>query len=204
MARRRDKVFGIGFHKTGTSSLKRALRHLGYRVTGPNGNHDADIAGKFQSLAADLSRRYDAFQDNPWPLVFREMDAMWPEARFVLTVRESDGWLKSQLRHFGTDTTPMRELIYGAARGSPVGNEAHYVAVMEAHNAAVRAHFADRPGKLLEMRIAEGDGWDPLCAFLGAAVPDIPFPHANEALTQEGRGSSGLGRLLRGFGRRSG
>ncbi len=27
------KVFGIGFQKTGTSSLKRALRQLGYRVS---------------------------------------------------------------------------------------------------------------------------------------------------------------------------
>ncbi len=29
---RRPKVFGIGFHKTGTTSLGRALRALGYRV----------------------------------------------------------------------------------------------------------------------------------------------------------------------------
>ncbi len=25
-----------------------------------------------------------------------------------------------------------------------------------------------------------GDGWEPLCAFLGKDVPDVPFPRANE------------------------
>jgi hypothetical protein len=25
------------------------------------------------------------------------------------------------------------------------------------------------------------DGWKPLCRFLGVPVPDVPFPHLNEA-----------------------
>ncbi len=33
----KTKVFCIGFHKTGTSSLAVALKTFGYRVTGPNG-----------------------------------------------------------------------------------------------------------------------------------------------------------------------
>src|SRR5215472_9937783 len=32
----KTKVFGIGFHKTATTSLAKALSYLGYRVTGPN------------------------------------------------------------------------------------------------------------------------------------------------------------------------
>jgi len=31
--------------------------------------------------------------------------------------------------------------------------------------------------RLLEWSVDEG--WDPLCKFLGKAVPDKPFPHAN-------------------------
>ncbi|TCM82643.1 sulfotransferase family protein [Rhodovulum steppense] len=194
MRRRRDKVFGIGFHKTATSSLKRALRQLGYRVTGPNHNHDQDIAWTFLDHARALSTRYDAFQDNPWPLVFREMDDMWPEAKFILTVRDPEGWIASQLRYFGEESTPMRELIYGPGRGSPLGNEAHYIATMQRHEAAVRAHFADRPGKLLVLDIVGGAGWDPLCAFLGVPVPRHTFPHANKAAS---RGDGWLVRLKR-------
>lgn len=33
--------------------------------------------------------------------------------------------------------------------------------------------------KLLEMRL--GDGWQPLCEFLGVPVPDQPFPRANDS-----------------------
>jgi hypothetical protein len=40
----RSKVFGIGFHKTGTSSLGRALSMLGYRVADVQGVWDQDIA----------------------------------------------------------------------------------------------------------------------------------------------------------------
>ena len=59
------KVFCIGFHKTGTTSLAVALRQLGYRVTGHNGVSDADIAEKVYEMAYGLVEQYDAFQDNP-------------------------------------------------------------------------------------------------------------------------------------------
>jgi hypothetical protein len=32
--------------------------------------------------------------------------------------------------------------------------------------------------KLLVFRVEEG--WEPLCAFLGVPVPDVPFPHVND------------------------
>jgi hypothetical protein len=47
--------------------------------------------------------------------------------------------------------------------------------VFDEHNAAViRSVPAER---LLVYR--PGDGWEPLCAFLGVAVPDEPYPHVN-------------------------
>lgn len=175
------KVFVVGFHKTGTSSLEAALRQLGYRVTGPNRVRNRHIARTYRQVTARLSQRYDAFQDNPWPLVYREMDAMWPGAKFILTTRDHDAWIRSALRQFAHRSTPMRELIYGPGKGSPQGNEAHYVAVLQAHEAAVRAYFADRERDFLEMDITRGDGWDKLCRFLDRPVPDQPFPRVNSA-----------------------
>ena len=173
------KVFGIGFHKTGTKSLAKALRVLGFTVTGPNNFKDRDIAETYHSLTRELSKQFDAFQDNPWPLVYREMDLQWPEAKFILTVREARAWYESQLSHFQGGTTPMRELVYGAGLGDPRGNEAHHLRRLEMHNMAVRTYFQDRPGKLLEMDITQGDGWDKLCAFLDRPVPDRAFPQRN-------------------------
>ncbi|WP_299684393.1 sulfotransferase family protein [uncultured Tateyamaria sp.] len=174
------KVFGIGFHKTGTTSLAVAFKALGMSVTGPNNTDDRDIADTYVTLAQDLSKEYDSFQDNPWPLVYREMDEMWPDAKFILTTRDADRWVKSQVSHFGARSTPMRELIYGKGRGMPFGNEEHYKATMLAHNDAVRAYFAGREGKLLEIDITKGHGWDVICPFLGIDIPEVEFPHRND------------------------
>lgn len=51
------------------------------------------------------------------------------------------------------------------------------VAGHERHLHAVREYFRNRPGDLLVMRIAEGEGWERLCPFLGVPTPEVPFPH---------------------------
>ncbi len=198
---RKPLVFGIGFHKTGTSSLGKALGMLGYRVRGVTGNKDPDIADKLHELAwSTIDRgRYDAFQDNPWPILFREIDRRYPGSKFVLTVREPERWIASQVRHFGTETTPMRELIYGPGRGCPLGNESVYRARYERHNAEVREYFAGRPDDFVEMRLERGDGWGKLCRLLEVDTPCAPYPHANAAADREAgdRGLSGVYKRLR-------
>lgn len=175
----KQKVFCIGFHKTGTTSLEAALEVLGYRVTGPNGTRDPDIAEKVYDLADELVAKYDAFQDNPWPVIFKEMDRKYPGSKFILTMRRPDAWINSQVRDFGLTETPMRKWIYGV--GCPEGNEEVYVRRYERHNREVLAHFHERPDDLLVLDLPRGDGWPELCGFLGVAVPDRPFPHKNKA-----------------------
>ncbi len=177
------KVFGIGFHKTATTSLATALRLLGYRVTGPNGVRDPDIARTARPLAFRLAERFDAFQDNPWPILYRELDQRYPGSRFVLTVRPSEEWIRSVVHHFGAETTPMRRWIYGA--GAPLGNETAFLARYERHNREVQEHFRDRPADLLVLRITAGEGWERLCPFLGDPVPEAPFPHVNAAAARD-------------------
>jgi hypothetical protein len=172
------KVFGIGFHKTGTTSLASALSELGYRVTGPNGTRHPDIADKVLDMARELSREYDAFQDNPWPLLYREMDELHPGSQFILTVRPADKWIRSITSFFGSNGTPMRQWIYGAA--SPIGNEEAYLARYNRHNVEVREYFRGRPGDFLELDFAAGDGWEKLCGFLGKPVPQARFPHRHK------------------------
>jgi hypothetical protein len=169
------KVFCVGFHRTGTSSLRAALEHLGYRVCGSVATEEQDIARRVREIAFGLVDRYDAFEDNPWPLLYRELDERCPGSRFILTIRPADAWIRSVTRFFGAKTTPMREWIYGA--GSPLGNEPRYRERFERHNADVLEHFRHRPGDLLVLRITEGEGWSELCGFLGHEVPREPFPH---------------------------
>jgi hypothetical protein len=177
----RPKVFCIGFHKTGTTTLEVALRRLGYRVTGSFGTKDPDIAGKVHELAYALVERFDAFEDNPWPILYQQLDQRFPGSKFILTRRPADAWIRSQVKDFASAETPMRRWIYGENAGCPEGNEATYVERYERHNREVLEYFADRPDDLLVMDIPADARWDHLCAFLDAAVPDEPFPHANKA-----------------------
>lgn len=189
----RPRVFCIGFHKTGTKSLAAALRHLGWRVTGMRAGSDPDIANNALSRALALAESFDAFQDNPWPLLYPEMDARFPGSRFILTTRAPDEWIASVVRHFGREESSMRRWLYGDDAGAPVGNEARYLARHARHVDEVRAYFRDRPHDLLEFDATAGDGWEPLCAFLGVPVPDVPFPHANRAERREARHGAAVG-----------
>ena len=78
-------------------------------------------------------------------MVYRQMDAMYPGSRFILTVRDADEWLSSMVRHFGWDESPMRKFIYGAGAGGPIGHEALYKERIRRHNGEVVEYFKDRP-----------------------------------------------------------
>ena len=175
------KVFCVGFHKTGTTSLELALSKLGYRVTGCFGTRDPEIASKVHEMAYSLAESYDAFEDNPWPILYKELDQRFPGSKFVLTRRPADAWIRSQVKDFARTETPMRRWIYGEGAGCPKGNEDTYIARYERHNQEVLEYFSGRPDDLLVFDLPKGHGWEQLCPFLGHAVPDESFPHANKA-----------------------
>lgn len=172
------KVMCVGFQRTGTTSLGGALELLGLRVCGAVGTWMPDIARNASCLAVRLTPDYDAFEDNPWPLLFRELDVEWPDARFVLTLRSSSAWLVSMRRYFTGPPAPMEEWLYGAG-GVPATDDRRLLDVYARHNEAVIAHFSDRVGKLLVLDIDHGLCWEPLCQFLGMPQPDVPFPRLN-------------------------
>ena len=151
-----------------------ALSHLGYRVTGPNGVRDPDIEKNAMSMAYDLVDEFDAFQDNPWPILYKELDAKFPGSKFILTLRSPESWIKSQVEYFGEEETPMRKWIYGV--GCPRGNEDIYVERYKRHYAEVQKYFENRPHDLLLLDLAKGDGWKKLCGFLGEEIPVTSFP----------------------------
>jgi hypothetical protein len=172
-----SKIICVGFHKTGTTSLGRALETLGYSVIGPRTSLASACSRGELDRVLPILDDFDACQDNPWPLLFRELDQRYPGSRFILTLRSSEQWIVSARRFFRERKTGMRKWIYGQA--SIDGNEAIYIERMERHNREVRAWFADRPQDLLELRLTQGDGWEKLCPFLGQALPGQPFPHLN-------------------------
>lgn len=178
-----NKVFVIGFHKTGTTSMDQALRRLGFAVTGPTKVTDArfvrGLSQKNFTRLFRIIRHYDCFQDNPYPVLYKELDRNFPNSLFILTVRDVHSWYESNLKFFGSATTPMREWIY-TGHGSPAGNENIYKNTYLQHYQEVREYFKNKQDQLLEIAI-DDFAWKPICDFLGISnIPNEPFPHANK------------------------
>ena len=171
------KVVGIGFGKTGTSTLAACLRILGNRhMTWDKAFYDAYARGDQKAIDAALDA-YDSFDDWPWPALYPHVDARHPGSRFVLTLRKDvDTFVRSLQTHTErrADKTRMWH-AYGMMPGRFDADVARR-RYLE-HTEAVRAYFKDRPNDLLEVCWEDGEGWERLCAFLGREVPATPFPH---------------------------
>lgn len=194
------KVFCIGFQKTGTSSVRDALQKLGYSVAGVFGRDIplADLKRTFVARGLEIAREFDAVEDMPWPLMFRELDATFPGSKFILTVRDTDRWYRSISGHFGANPYHLQQLTYGDDAPAPIGHEVRYREVYEAHNQSVREYFSDRSEDLLEMNLESGDGWEELGRFLKRSdVPSGPFVHTNSRRQRKSLANRIRGKLIR-------
>ncbi|MGI5282090.1 sulfotransferase family protein [Nonomuraea polychroma] len=149
---------------------------------------------------------YQATQDWPASHYWRELADAYPEAKIVLTVRDPHKWypsirmlLSDENRLDASEELPevARQVFASMERMRPAldqfgrslfGPDWHFggdmvdeetaVAAFERHTAAVKESVA--ADRLLVFDVREG--WEPLCDFLGVAVPaGEPFPHLNDA-----------------------
>jgi fructose-1,6-bisphosphatase/inositol monophosphatase family enzyme len=177
-----SKIFGIGLSKTGTSSLAQALQRLGYRTKDCMGALRY-ARGNLSSIDMDTVLAHDALTDTPIPSFYRELDARFPGSKFILTVRDRAGWLQSCRKQFNEKSAATRSeahrRLFEDLYGTDVFDEARFADGYDRFVAGVHEHFRDRPGDLLVLDVAAGEGWDKLCPFLRRPVPDLPFPKAN-------------------------
>ena len=200
----KQKVFCIGFQKTGTTSLGKALEILGYNVCGPVGVTNPEIKDKALIWALERVKYYDAFQDNPWPLLYKELDFLYPGSKFILTTRNPRSWIKSMYRYFGSYEAAAEVWIYDGV-GTPVKNRHRFVKRFKEHNNEVRTYFKDRPNDFLEIDLGKGHGWKELCSFIEERIPDTPFPKSNKSgsfSTELQRHTVGIIGTLRTFAHR--
>lgn len=195
------KVICAGMPKTGTKSISKALRHLGFTVFDWEEqildflDHWVDV---FQNgINPDVKRVYqnaDAVLGHPGSFFYEEILEAFPDCKVILSVRDEDSWLKSAVNQMET-TFALRPQKFKAML-SPTARRINYIldCYIDAsfgscnskstcvfrkryriHNHRVRSIVpAD---KLLVYNVKRG--WKPLCEFLGCDIPTIPFPREN-------------------------
>src|SRR5690606_32403789 len=93
-------MFCIGLNKTGTTTLETGLKAFNYKM---GDQKTGELLFKdwykrdFKKIIA-LAKTADAFQDAPFsfPFTFIALDQHFPNAKFILTVRDSpEQWYKS-------------------------------------------------------------------------------------------------------------
>jgi hypothetical protein len=186
-------VIGVGLGRTGTLSLKVALEILGLKPC----HHMIEVWANPATIgdwleAADgqpnWAKIYDGFSatvDYPGCHFWRELLITYPQAKFVLTVRDPADWFEStqttifspRMRDRVGDSPAaafLEKTVWGDF-GSGINDRDYMIAAFERHSAEVRRTIPK--GRLLEFEVAQG--WDPLCEFLGVPVPSKPFPRLN-------------------------
>ena len=174
-------VICVGFHKTGTSSLGAALSILNYRVKGITYRPLIPILNNNYEKVLNIIRNYDAVQDAPWFKIYKELDKLIPNSKFILTIRNEESWYNSAVKQFGGLKSAQNEWIYGRGKGLIENNRENALEVYKNHNYDVREYFKNRPDDLLILDFTKGDEWKKLCSFLNHDIPNVSFPHSNRS-----------------------
>lgn len=180
----KNQVFGIGLGKTGTTSLNDALNILGW-----NSVHfpSPEVA---QDILTGHSK-YNAATDTPIAVNYEYLFDAYPNAKFILTLRNKKDWLKSIENHQATKgknganvpwIANLRQTLYGSVEFDEKlfsdAYENHFSDVLEffnrkgAMNRLLFLDIVDEPNSLKT--------WTRLCDFLEVDLPVIEFPNSNK------------------------
>ncbi|KAL8280903.1 hypothetical protein RQP46_006582 [Phenoliferia psychrophenolica] len=183
------QVIGLGLGRTGTGSTKAALDILGYKTL-----HKIDDGS---ATRPDWDALFDkhsftATQDFPTCMFPQELLKAYPNAKFILTVRDAEKWKRSTeetiflsqknsiyylsrlLTERGVKIQAISDRIWQSFFDGKFLSEG--ATRFDAHTALVKAIIP--PSQLLVVDVTSGVGWGPLCEFLGK--PYVPFPRENE------------------------
>ena len=200
------KVIGAGFGRTGTLSLKSALDELGlspcYHMveTRAHPEHDTMWLALSKGEASDwrpMLKGYASTVDWPSTYFWKDLSAANPDAKIILTLRDPEVWYRSaaatifsrmlefealradpdavdpaRRRHMEMVNTIVVEKTFGGSL-----EKHHAIQVFNAHNGDVRRSLPRERLLVYE----SGEGWEPLCAFLGVPIPATPYPKVNTA-----------------------
>lgn len=129
-------------------------------------------------------RGYRSAVDWPTAHFWRELAAHYPDAKLVVTARDPSSWYESMQKTIALTMDSSNDpesfgvsVISNGVFGGRFEDRDYAIDVYNAHNNAVADELG--AGRVLTYDVSEG--WEPLCEFLGVALPSQPFPRTNSA-----------------------
>ena len=204
------KVLGAGFGRTGTLSLKYALEELGF---GPC-HHMMEVMRDpkqnewFYRISqgdrvewGEVFADYSSAVDWPSASYYAELMEVFPDAKVILSVRDSDSWYKSvkdtifnvvpNIPHWVQAIFPrskkiailIEEIVWQGVFNGRFNDRQYAIDVYEKNTEAVMASV---PSDRLLIHSAK-EGWEPICKFLEVPVPETEYPWVNDSKSQRRR-----------------
>ncbi|KAI0505577.1 hypothetical protein F5B22DRAFT_626996 [Xylaria bambusicola] len=161
--------------------------------------------------------KYDIVTDLASPFVHQLIKA-YPNAKVVIVQRDFDSWwpsFRSQLLTtlFSSPLVGIGLFLDWQINGVRAGyamRKVHFGFFGAKNIAEIEMKARETYNRYFEtlrqmvpperrLEYSMGDGWEPLCAFLGKDVPDIPFPRLNVRRHSKGRAARRNERIKVGF-----
>ena len=202
------KIICAGWGRTGTRSLKYALEHFNGEPSYHMQNillnkndakkwHNSIFKNNQEFNWEDIFKGYGACLDFPSCNYYKELMKAYPDAKVILTVRDSNSWVKSwnvlnnqilksftfkflakiPYTSFKLQKDIHNEMILGpngAFQGAITDEDR--MKKFEEWNESVIDYVPKE--RLLVYQVK--DGWEPICNFLDQPIPDISFPYKNK------------------------
>jgi hypothetical protein len=195
------RIFGIGMHKTATTSLHTAFKMLGLDSAHWTGPWWAKRIWEEMVFGRSLTlEKHYALCDLPFTLLYKQLDRAYPGSKFVLTLRNEENWIESVRRHwavnsqrFEWDADCFTHRVHNLLYGRKTFDAEMMLARFRQHNAEVAEYFKNRPDDLLVFDMDAGAGWPELCGFFNWAIPQAPYPREFSTRMVEAAGAGAGG-----------
>lgn len=187
------KIFIVSLHRSATQSTDLFLRNLGLRTchwpsTVDGIDYESQCVGietearRIFELLRPVFETHDAVSDSPMPIIYEELSAAYPDAKFIAVRRDPTDWLHSVRRHTRFRELEIYERVqywrYLQSRPTRLDDveDAALIEMHRIHHEGLSAHFSGR-NNFLALDLADPQIGRKLSAFLG--TPEREFPRVD-------------------------
>ncbi|XP_065671696.1 uncharacterized protein LOC136089573 [Hydra vulgaris] len=200
------KIICVGYSKTGTKSMAKALTELGFVVHDFEEHYNINLENyitllkdeEHEDLLKEMYERVDAVIAFPIYIIWQKIFKAFPDSKVILTTRENhELWFKS-FEKTRSLMEKLRSKKYLRSLLSSTWSNVYYMEKLAFNKIfpqnmsitlnkenwinSIRVHEATvkqlvPKDQLLVYKV--GEGWERLCKFLNKSVPMTQFPKEN-------------------------